>query len=160
MGTTVASLLSAAPWLVSLSRHKTWTFSIGGVLIAMSFVMTYLVALAYGRAKPAMPTTQQRAERSARLVESSYGDQPSSGHAASSSRTCSGRSLSKWTTRQNQGTVITTEAAHALVSSAVEKSASPARLLHETTHSIVITATLVFLLRFQPKKHVSSPKAS
>ena len=44
MGTTVASLLSAAPWLVSLSRHKVWTFSIAGVLIAMSFVMTYLIA--------------------------------------------------------------------------------------------------------------------
>ncbi len=44
MGTTVASLLSAAPWLVSLSRHKIWTFTIAGVLIAMSFVMTYLIA--------------------------------------------------------------------------------------------------------------------
>ena len=44
MGTTVASLLSAAPWLVNLSRHKIWTFSIAGVLIAISFVMTYLVA--------------------------------------------------------------------------------------------------------------------
>jgi mercuric ion transport protein len=44
MGTTVASLLSAAPWLVNLSRHKIWTFSIAGVLIAMSFVMTYLIA--------------------------------------------------------------------------------------------------------------------
>src|SRR3984893_8240635 len=44
MGTTVASLLSAAPWLVSLSRHKIWTFSIAGALIAMSFVMTYLIA--------------------------------------------------------------------------------------------------------------------
>jgi mercuric ion transport protein len=44
MGTTVASLLSAAPWLVSLSRHKVWIFSIAGSLIAMSFVMTYLIA--------------------------------------------------------------------------------------------------------------------
>ena len=44
MGTTVASLLSAAPWLVSLSRHKVWTFSIAGVLIALSFVITYLIA--------------------------------------------------------------------------------------------------------------------
>ncbi|RZU41308.1 hypothetical protein [Edaphobacter modestus] len=44
MGTTVASLLSAAPWLVNLSRHKVWTFSIAGVLIAMSFVMTYAIA--------------------------------------------------------------------------------------------------------------------
>lgn len=44
MGTTVASLLSAAPWLVSVSRHKIWTFSIAGVLISLSFVMTYLIA--------------------------------------------------------------------------------------------------------------------
>lgn len=45
MGTAVASLLSVAPWLVSLSRHKIWTFSIAGGLIAASFVMTYVVAL-------------------------------------------------------------------------------------------------------------------
>jgi mercuric ion transport protein len=44
MGTAVASVLSAAPWLVSLSRHKIWTFSIAAVLIAMSFAMTYLIA--------------------------------------------------------------------------------------------------------------------
>ena len=44
MGTAVASLLSAAPWLVSLSRHKIWTFSIAGVLIACSFAMTYVIA--------------------------------------------------------------------------------------------------------------------
>jgi mercuric ion transport protein len=44
MGTAVASLLSAAPWLVSLSRHKIWTFSIAGTLIAASFVVTYVVA--------------------------------------------------------------------------------------------------------------------
>jgi mercuric ion transport protein len=44
MGTAVASLLSAAPWLVSLSRHKIWTFSIAGTLIAASFVMTYVIA--------------------------------------------------------------------------------------------------------------------
>ena len=44
MGTAVASLLSAAPWLVSLSRHKVWTFSIAGTLIAASFAMTYVIA--------------------------------------------------------------------------------------------------------------------
>lgn len=44
MGTTVASLLSAAPWLVSLSRHKIWIFTIAGLLITTSFVMTYLIA--------------------------------------------------------------------------------------------------------------------
>jgi mercuric ion transport protein len=43
MGSAVASLLSAAPWLVSLSRHKAWTFSTAGSLIAGSFVMTYVV---------------------------------------------------------------------------------------------------------------------
>jgi len=44
MGTTVASLLSAAPWLVSFSRHKIWVFSVAGTLIALSFTVTYLVA--------------------------------------------------------------------------------------------------------------------
>jgi mercuric ion transport protein len=44
LGTTMALLLSAAPWLVCLSRHKIWTFSIAGTLIAASFVMTYLIA--------------------------------------------------------------------------------------------------------------------
>ncbi|MGD0446645.1 MAG: hypothetical protein ABSA39_22145 [Edaphobacter sp.] len=39
----MASLLSAAPWLVSLSRHKIWAFSIAGTLIAASFVMTYIL---------------------------------------------------------------------------------------------------------------------
>lgn len=44
MGTTVASLLTAVPWLVSVSRHKVWTFGIAGTLIACSFVMTYAIA--------------------------------------------------------------------------------------------------------------------
>lgn len=43
MGTAVASILSAAPWLVGFSRHKVWTFSIAGILIACSFVMTYVI---------------------------------------------------------------------------------------------------------------------
>lgn len=44
LGITVASLLSASPWLVSLSRHKTSTFSIAGTLIGASFVATYFIA--------------------------------------------------------------------------------------------------------------------
>jgi mercuric ion transport protein len=44
MGTTVASLLSAAPWLVGFSKHKVWTFSIAGTMIALSFLMTYVIA--------------------------------------------------------------------------------------------------------------------
>ena len=41
LGATVASTLSALPWLVALSRHKSWTFAISGVMIAASFVYTY-----------------------------------------------------------------------------------------------------------------------
>lgn len=41
LGATVASALSALPWLVTLSRHKAWTFSISGVLIATSFINMY-----------------------------------------------------------------------------------------------------------------------
>ena len=44
MGAAVVSMLSVAPWLVSMSKHKIWTFSVAGGLISLSFVMTYLVA--------------------------------------------------------------------------------------------------------------------
>ena len=44
LGATVASALSAAPWLVSLSRHKNWTFLIAGALIASNFVYLRTVA--------------------------------------------------------------------------------------------------------------------
>jgi len=44
LGASVASMLSLAPWLVTLSRHKSWTFGISGVLIAASFVNMYYIA--------------------------------------------------------------------------------------------------------------------
>jgi mercuric ion transport protein len=44
LGASVASMLSAAPWLVALSRHKPWTFGVSGILIAASFVNMYFVA--------------------------------------------------------------------------------------------------------------------
>ena len=44
LGSSIASLLSFMPWLVSLSRHKAWTFSISGALIALSFVNMYYLA--------------------------------------------------------------------------------------------------------------------
>jgi mercuric ion transport protein len=71
MGTTVASLLSAAPWLVSLSRHKIWTFSIAGVLILLSFLVTYLIAprLRQGEACDADdPTTCGEVSRLSRVL--------------------------------------------------------------------------------------------
>ena len=43
LGAAVASTLSALPWLVALSRHKSWTFAISGTMIAASFVYTYYV---------------------------------------------------------------------------------------------------------------------
>ena len=44
LGASVASALSFMPWLVTLSRHKQWTFSVSGVLIVLSFVNTYYLA--------------------------------------------------------------------------------------------------------------------
>jgi mercuric ion transport protein len=43
LGASVASMLSFLPWLVTLSRHKVWTFSISGALIAFTFVNTYYI---------------------------------------------------------------------------------------------------------------------
>ena len=37
-------MLSFMPWLVTLSQHKQWTFTISGVLIAASFVNIYYIA--------------------------------------------------------------------------------------------------------------------
>jgi mercuric ion transport protein len=44
LGASVASALSLVPCLVTLSRHKQWTFSASGILIALSFVNTYYFA--------------------------------------------------------------------------------------------------------------------
>ena len=44
LGASVASMLSFMPWLVTLSRHKQWTFFISGTLIALSFVNMYYVS--------------------------------------------------------------------------------------------------------------------
>jgi hypothetical protein len=44
LGATVASVLSAAPWLISLSHHKGWAFAISGMLIAGNFFYVYRLA--------------------------------------------------------------------------------------------------------------------
>ncbi|MGA8103564.1 MAG: hypothetical protein WB869_15495 [Candidatus Acidiferrales bacterium] len=44
LGASVASMLSAAPWLVTLSRHKHWTFGVSGLLIAASFMNVYYIS--------------------------------------------------------------------------------------------------------------------
>jgi len=44
LGASMASMLSAMPWLVLLPRHKVWTFALSGILIALSFVHMYYIA--------------------------------------------------------------------------------------------------------------------
>src|SRR3954468_8641612 len=44
LGATVASFLSAAPWLVTLSRHKTWVFTISGLLMGGHRLYVYPIA--------------------------------------------------------------------------------------------------------------------
>lgn len=44
LGASVASMLSSMPWLVTLSRHKVWTFVLSGILIALTFVHMYYLA--------------------------------------------------------------------------------------------------------------------
>ena len=41
LGASVASILAFTPWLVTLSRHKAWTFSVSGTLIGVSFINLY-----------------------------------------------------------------------------------------------------------------------
>jgi mercuric ion transport protein len=63
--------LSAAPWLVSLSRHKIWTFSIAGTLIALTFLVTYLIVprLLQGEACNANdPTTCGEVSKLSRVI--------------------------------------------------------------------------------------------
>jgi len=51
LGASAASMLAFTPWLVVLSRHKAWTFSISGALIGLSFLNSYyLVPRLKGRA--------------------------------------------------------------------------------------------------------------
>jgi hypothetical protein len=43
LGATVATVLTAAPWLVTLSHHKVWVFVLAGGLIAANFVYVYAI---------------------------------------------------------------------------------------------------------------------
>jgi hypothetical protein len=65
LGATVASTLSALPWLVTLSHHKNWTFTISGVLLAGSFLNMYYVAprLRRRQCSPEHPDACEKASR-------------------------------------------------------------------------------------------------
>ena len=69
LGATVASALSALPWLVTLSRHKTWTFGISGVLIVASFINMYWLMPRFNRACSADdPSACAEASRISKVV--------------------------------------------------------------------------------------------
>ena len=72
LGATVASVLSSVPWLVTISRHKDWVFTVSGVLIAANIAYVYLVAprlLAQGASCPAdNPGACDVAARTSRVV--------------------------------------------------------------------------------------------
>jgi mercuric ion transport protein len=55
LGATVASFLSAVPWLVTLSRHKGWVFLVSGILIAGNFGYTYVLAPKLRASRSACP---------------------------------------------------------------------------------------------------------
>lgn len=42
-GATVASFLSAVPWLVGISRHKEWVFTFAALLIAGNYFYVYRI---------------------------------------------------------------------------------------------------------------------
>ncbi len=44
LGATVASFLSAVPWLVTLSRHKSLVFLFSGVMIGGNLLYVYVIA--------------------------------------------------------------------------------------------------------------------
>jgi hypothetical protein len=44
LGATVEAVLSAAPWLVTLSRHKGWVFAVSGTLIAGNLLYVYVLS--------------------------------------------------------------------------------------------------------------------
>src|SRR5215470_8489444 len=66
LGATVASTLSALPWLVALSHHKIWMFATSGVLIGASFVNMYWFAPRL-RARSCSPDNPGACEEASRL---------------------------------------------------------------------------------------------
>lgn len=66
LGATVASTLSALPWLVSLSHHKIWMFAASGILIGASFMNLYWLAPRL-RARSCSPENPGACEEASRL---------------------------------------------------------------------------------------------
>lgn len=56
LGATVASFLSFAPWVVTLSRNKDWVFAASGILIGLNFAYVYALAPRLKARAAACPT--------------------------------------------------------------------------------------------------------
>jgi len=54
-------VVSAAPWLISLSRRKNWTFAIADLLIAANFVYVFRIAPRLQAAGQSCPVGQPSA---------------------------------------------------------------------------------------------------
>jgi hypothetical protein len=71
LGATVASMLANVPWLVTLSRHKSWVFATSAILIAGNFYYVYHLAprlIARRVACAVDDPTCARATRTSRIV--------------------------------------------------------------------------------------------
>jgi mercuric ion transport protein len=65
LGATVASFLSAVPWLVALSRHKGMVFAVSGILIGGNLLYVYAIAPRLQEEGGACPADAPEACRSA-----------------------------------------------------------------------------------------------
>jgi mercuric ion transport protein len=68
LGASVASMLTSAPWLVPLARHKPWMFAVSGVLIALSFLNMYYLAPRL-KENACAPEDPSRCEQASRFSE-------------------------------------------------------------------------------------------
>lgn len=68
LGATVASFLSAAPWLVTLSRNKALVFAASGLLIAVNFLYVYGIApLLQARTEACPPAAPEQCKSASRM---------------------------------------------------------------------------------------------
>src|SRR5438105_9564706 len=74
LGATVASVLSEAPWLISMSHHKQWVFIAAGMLITTNFVYVYAIARNFRHdMRPALPASPPPVRRPAVSVGLCFG---------------------------------------------------------------------------------------
>jgi len=66
LGASVASTLSSLPWLVTLSKHRQWTFGTSGLLIALSFLNMYYISPRF-KAESCAPDNPSACETASRF---------------------------------------------------------------------------------------------